>query len=333
MQKELKEAQKKQKAADEQRKKIDYELNKINERLNDTELKLNDLNKKLEENNKEIEKISAEIEKKNDIFDKRIRFIYEQGPASYLKVIFSAENITDLLHRYEIISQLVEYDKEVIGKVCEQKKALEEKKKQNEQTKQFIQQKLDEQQAQQKEYQEKQKESKALYDKLTQDVKAYEQAYNEAKKQEEALKRQAASALKNSSVKFSGEKFLWPLSGYYTITSPYGYRIHPTLKVNKLHTGIDIDAPSGAPVLAANSGTVVLAGYNSGYGNYVIIDHGGGYATLYAHASSLNVSKGQTVKKGQTIMKVGSTGFSTGPHLHFEILVNGSTVNPMSYFN
>ena len=109
-------------------------------------------------------------------------------------------------------------------------------------------------------------------------------------------------------------------------------RFHPVLKVNKLHTGTDIAAPYGAKIVAANAGTVITSTFNAAYGNYVVVDHGGGTTTLYAHMSSRSVSKGQTVTKGQQIGLVGSTGYSTGNHLHFEVRINGSLVNPMGYF-
>ena len=150
---------------------------------------------------------------------------------------------------------------------------------------------------------------------------------------EEAAAR--AEAIRRSSggpANYVGGEMGWPCPGYTTITSPYGNRTHPTLGVYKLHTGTDIGAPSGAKIVAMNDGTVVTAAYNSAYGNHVIINHGGGIQTLYAHASSLAVSAGQSVTRGQTIAYVGSTGYSTGAHLHFEIIKNGGTVDPMSYF-
>ena len=116
------------------------------------------------------------------------------------------------------------------------------------------------------------------------------------------------------------------------IGSPYGYRIHPITGKRKMHTGVDIGGAYGADIVAASSGTVIIAGYNAGgYGNYLVVDHGGGVTTLYAHASMLCVSKGQQVSRGQVIAKVGSTGMSTGPHLHFEVLINGAHTNPMNY--
>ena len=123
----------------------------------------------------------------------------------------------------------------------------------------------------------------------------------------------------------------WPTPGYTRITSPYGMRTHPITGVYKLHTGVDLGAPYGSNFIAATDGTVIIAGYNTAYGNMVIIDHGGGVSTLYAHGSKIMVEVGQTVKKGDIVLKVGSTGYSTGPHAHFEVRVNGKVVDPMPY--
>ena len=123
----------------------------------------------------------------------------------------------------------------------------------------------------------------------------------------------------------------WPVPGYHKVTSPYGNRYHPVLKKNKFHSGVDLRAPMGTPIVAANDGKVLSAGYNSGYGNRIYIDHGGGIVTVYAHNSKLLVKAGDKVKRGQTIAKAGSTGRSTGPHLHFEVRKNGKTTNPMNW--
>ena len=132
---------------------------------------------------------------------------------------------------------------------------------------------------------------------------------------------------------FVGGTFTWPTPGYTTITSKFGYRTHPVTKVYKLHTGVDVAVPSGVSVLAAADGVVTISGNHTAYGKYVSINHGGGVATLYAHNSQLLVKAGDSVKKGQVISKSGNTGWSTGPHLHFEVLVNGNPVNPMQYYN
>ena len=123
----------------------------------------------------------------------------------------------------------------------------------------------------------------------------------------------------------------WPVPGYTKITSNYGMRVHPITGVYKLHTGVDISAPIGANFVAANDGIVTKAYYNSAYGNMVMIDHGGGISTLYAHGSEILVQVGQTVSRGEPILKVGSTGYSTGPHAHFEVRINGIVTNPIEY--
>ena len=132
---------------------------------------------------------------------------------------------------------------------------------------------------------------------------------------------------------YTGGKMIWPIADHYIITSPYSMRVHPITKVYKLHTGIDISAPMGTNFLSAAHGMVVKAEYNRAYGNMVIIDHGGGVQTLYAHGSSIEVQVGQIVNAGDTVIKVGSTGYSTGPHAHFEIRINGQTVNPLDYIS
>ena len=123
----------------------------------------------------------------------------------------------------------------------------------------------------------------------------------------------------------------WPVPGYTRITSPYGMRTHPITGVYKLHTGTDIGAPMGANFIAANDGVVVKAEYNSAYGNMVMINHGGGVSTLYTHGSEILVQPGQQVKRGDPVLKVGSTGYSTGPHAHFEVRVNGEYQDPIPF--
>ena len=130
---------------------------------------------------------------------------------------------------------------------------------------------------------------------------------------------------------YIGGELAWPVPGYTKISSPYGMRTHPITKIYKLHTGVDISAPMGANFVAANDGVVVKAEYNIAYGKMVVIDHGGGISTLYAHGSEILVEVGQTVKRGDAILKVGSTGYSTGPHAHFEVRINGVTTDPLPY--
>ena len=153
-----------------------------------------------------------------------------------------------------------------------------------------------------------------------------------AKKKGGSSSSSTTTTTSSGATRYSGT-FTWPLPGYTNNSSAYGWRVHPIFGTRKFHKGEDIPAPTGTPIVAAASGTVTTAGWVSGYGNYTVINHGGGVMTAYGHQSAIHVSVGQTVTAGQTIGLVGSTGNSTGPHLHFEVYVNGSTQNPMSYFN
>ena len=153
--------------------------------------------------------------------------------------------------------------------------------------------------------------------------------YNEQVSSIEAEIKQLA--LNSISADYIGGAFTWPVPGHLSLTSLYGMRVHPITGAYKLHTGIDISAPLNTSFVAAANGIVSKATYNTAYGNMVIIDHGGGVQTLYAHGNEILVQLGQTVKAGDEILKVGSTGYSTGPHAHFEIRINGQTVNPLDY--
>ena len=138
-------------------------------------------------------------------------------------------------------------------------------------------------------------------------------------------------AASSTNTKYTGGTMAWPLPGYYSVTSPFGNRLHPVLKVYKMHTGIDIAGSgcNGKNITAAADGTVITAGWISGYGNTVVVDHGGGITTLYAHAQKILVKKGDKVKRGDPLSLVGMTGYATGPHLHFEVRENGKYVNPL----
>jgi murein DD-endopeptidase MepM/ murein hydrolase activator NlpD len=165
---------------------------------------------------------------------------------------------------------------------------------------------------------------------LSQDIKEFEKEYDKLNDYAKEIESKIVKLQKNTGP-YSGGKMEWPVSGHTRISSPFGYRIHPIFKVKKLHTGIDIPAPTGTSIGAAAAGTVVYCDWLGGYGKAIMVDHGGGILTLYGHNSALVVSEGDTVSRGQTIAKAGSTGNSTGPHLHFEVRKNGSYVDPMPW--
>ncbi|MDL2288377.1 peptidoglycan DD-metalloendopeptidase family protein [Oscillospiraceae bacterium OttesenSCG-928-F05] len=269
------------------------------------------------------------------LFKRRIRAMEEAGDASYIGVMLKAESFSDLLSRFDVINDIMAHDR----KVMEQLRVMREEIDDARQTLETAKSDQDAVKAEllafQTELEESYQKQAAFVNQLAEQEKEYQRLYGEAEAAEKEAQKEIQSMMaelaKKNSVYVGGD-FAWPINGYYNVTSPFGMRLHPVLKVNKMHTGVDIGAPQGASITAMNSGTVITAGYNNGYGNYVVIDHGGGRATLYAHMSKILVAKGQSVTKGGEIGKVGSTGYSTGPHLHFEVIIDGEQTNPMQYF-
>ncbi len=324
----------------EQKKDIIAEKKKIDGEVKGLEDDVDSLNGGITQDNQDITQINADLQeatiasqKQYETFKKRVRVMYEQGSSGYLEVLLSAQNFTDFLNRFEIIKQIATYDKDMVSRLEQTRKSIDANKLALEQKKQSKVVKVSSLKEKVSSLGKKQVQRDALMSELTQT----EQELVKTLKAVEAEEQQTRAELRSlmsppNTTKYAGGKMAWPAPGYYTVTSPFGYRFHPVLKVNKLHTGVDVAVPSGSSIVAVNGGKVIKAGYNGAYGNHVIIDHGGGVATLYAHGSSLGVSVGQQVSRGQQIMKAGSTGYSTGPHLHFEVIVNGEPVNPMGYY-
>ena len=288
---------------------------------------------------------------------------YEQGETSYLEVLLNASNFSDLLSRLEIVSAIMDDNKKIVAEYTAAKEDIQQKRDdlqatQDEQVQyqenlkykaEELKSSEEQQKALQKSLQAYQKEQKAEYERITSEMDTVSDQIAEQSRKEAAAAAAAAAAAKKkggssssssgssagnlSSATLTSGTFTWPLPGYTNNSSAYGWRVHPIYGTRKFHKGEDIPAPTGTPIVAAASGTVTTAGWVSGYGNYTVINHGGGVMTAYGHQSAIHVSVGQRVTAGQTIGLVGSTGNSTGPHLHFEVYVNGSTRNPMSYFN
>jgi len=303
-------------------KSVEKELNIINESIEkltvniiDTENVLKDANLKLDE--------------KKDLVNARLRTMYKSGTVGYLEVLLGSESFSDLLTRMDMIQKIYEHDKNLIEYMKEQKKLIIEKKE-----------KLA---SEKEEYESLLKDRKNKQMALTANLKSLNFEKNKLKKDYSALEEQEDNLLKDANkvseiIKklklaktYVGGKMAWPTPGYTRITSPFGYRIHPITHKKKLHTGVDIAVPYGETIYAAQSGTVIYADWFGGYGKAVMIDHGGGYVTLYGHNSKLLVKAGQKIKIGDPISKCGSTGASTGPHLHFEVRENGNYVDPMKW--
>ncbi|WP_343347888.1 murein hydrolase activator EnvC family protein [Terrisporobacter petrolearius] len=323
---------------------LDVKIKNLNEKKEKVEEKINQANKKIETINNESKKLKEDIKKlEEDIASNeeslgdRLKVINSNYTLGYLKVILSSNSISDFLNNVYIVQEVVEQDKQMLKDLESDKSEIEEKKITLDKNKE---------------------EAKVIKDELVKDKGSLEEDKAELKKlksqlvnEEEALEEKlqkiaaenAATSSESDSNKSDSDKSdssnsnavisngSWPVPGYSTISSPFGYRIHPVLGISKLHTGIDIPAPIGTPAVAVASGTVIYSGAQGSYGNTVMIRHDNGLVSLYAHNSALVVKVGDKVKKGQVVTKIGTSGRSTGPHLHFEIRVNGTPQNPLNY--
>jgi murein DD-endopeptidase MepM/ murein hydrolase activator NlpD len=257
--------------------------------------------------------------------------MYISGELGYLEVLLGAKDFGDFITRLDVVKRIVDYDSNLFESYKQQRKLVEQKEKELAQMQIEAQNYKNQIISRQRELQLAMASREGLMRDLERQQKLYEQQEDELLKQSKQLEKVIQQLQAKSKIKYSGGKLLWPVPSSSVITSPFGTRYHPILKQYRTHTGIDIAAQTGASILAAADGQVIFAGYYGGYGYAVIIDHGDGISTLYGHNSALLVKEGDTVKRGQVIAKAGSTGLSTGPHLHFEVRKNGVPVNPMDW--
>jgi murein DD-endopeptidase MepM/ murein hydrolase activator NlpD len=288
---------------------------------------------------REVEDIRAaaeqkqkDLEARQEALRNRSRAAYEDGGVSYLSVVFQSASISDFLSRLEYMDRMIGNDQKILDDVRTQKAELETQKTALE-SKMAEAEKLKQEAAAAKSYlsasqaqqQSALQENQRDKDELMEQMEQLEKDSKELEAKIRDLQRQNMSGV-------VGSITTWPTPGYAYITSPFEIRKHPITGVVKQHTGVDIGAANRSKILAAGAGTVILASWYGAYGNAVIVDHGNGVSTLYGHMSSLGAQVGQTVVAGQIIGYVGSTGYSTGPHLHFEIRIDGTPTDPMPYF-
>lgn len=318
---------------------LQVEIAELNDDIITLEMEIEDLEEKttsltssIEENNQKLEELAQEYTENKDLLDKRLVALYRAGNTRYLDVLLNSSSISDFISNYYFIEKIVEADTSLLNTVSEKKAELEEREITLENQKTELSEarssaekkrvSLSNMSVVKNSYVKRlSEEEKELQDEITEFQKALKQIESDI----------AAVSLESISPDYIGGEMRWPVPGYSRITSQFGMRVHPITGVYKLHTGVDIGAPEGTNFIAAADGIVVQAYYNSAYGNMVMIDHGGGVVTLYAHGSSIEVSVGDTVKQGQTVLKVGHTGYATGDHAHFEIRVNGEYKNPLNY--
>ena len=309
---------------------------------------------RMEENSLKLLETQRDYEKKHAVLEKRVRDIYINGQISYVDVLFGAQDFSDFLTRMDLLKRVIAQDSDLVGAVLDYQNEIIEIGKQLEADKR-IQEDLAKKAELAKNIKlEKVARQQALIDRMNNDKEVYDRQYDEMmaasaevtklieqkRYQEQVAAMQAERARQaqqqstyqdNGQVveSFGGGGMIWPVSG--EITSPFGWRTHPIFGTQRFHSGLDIGADYGVPIVAAQSGVVIEAGWIGGYGNTVMIDHGGGIVSLYGHNQSLAVDVGQTVSQGQVISYCGSTGNSTGPHCHFEVRLNGEPVSPYDY--
>ena len=314
---------------------LDEDIKKTQSTLDDLNINITKLQNEINQTQNQLNEATAKYNQQKELLETRLVEMYKAGDTQYLDVLLASSNIVEFISNYYLISELAEYDTNLLEEVEHEKNQIEQVQL-NLTTKQnnFTTQKQE-----QLKMQKVLENSKFLRENyannLTREEKKLQKKIDKYNKQVEEIENEIKNlaTTKSFGKNYVGGKMVWPIAGHYRITSPYGMRTHPITGVYKLHTGMDISAKIGDKFTAAAYGIVTKASYNSAYGNMVIIDHGGGVQTLYAHGSSIEVKVGDIVNAGDLVLKVGSTGYSTGPHAHFEIRINGETVNPLDYIS
>jgi len=318
---------------------VSVQLKRLNEQIAAFQENLSKSNRKLAQTQMSVDAITVELEeaekdynRQKNLLEKRMVAMYQGGDTVYLDVLLSSTSIEDFLSRFYYLSKMAAFDQRLMKEVSNAKQDIQAKKTLLEREVKKL--------TEEKENNEKLlitfENTKAVRNSYLKELTETEKSKQERlelyeKGLEELEKKILQTTLSNIDAEYIGGEMAWPTPGYATITSGYGMRMHPIFFIYRLHTGIDIGAPKGAPIIAVNDGVVILASYSTSYGNYVMVDHGGGVTTLYAHGSKICSEVGQEVKKGDTIMLVGSTGWSTGDHLHFEVRIDGQTQDPLPY--
>lgn len=315
---------------------LDMAIRQKQSTINQLSEKINEAEADIEEKEIEIKEMEDRIKTKEQLFTKRIRAMYMRGNAGYLSVLLNSKNIHDYLSNQSLIQMLLKQDQDLIKFISEGKDEVIKKKQAVEGRRDELnknKENLEIAKAAEKEAREK---KNAFIGSLKNTVALRLQEIEQMEKDSKKLESEIAAARRKYSqqlkkVTYVGGKVGWPLAGYTRVSSGFGYRGDPIAGRAAFHTGTDIPAPMGTPVMAAETGVVTYAGWMGSYGNLVVIQHSGSLSTAYAHNSSINVRVGQIVSRGQTISRVGSTGRSTGPHCHFEVRINGRAVNALGY--
>lgn len=325
---------------------LDEQLNTIQTKIEELQALINTKEAEIDETSGKLEAAVAREEEQYAAMKKRIQFMYEHGKTFYFEIILSADSFGDVLNKAEYVEQLSKYDRQQFLDYQETRRQVEEYKALLEEQRATLAEAQmvlkGEQETVQTLIAAKEREIRAYESDINNKsitLKEYEEEIAAQNAQIAELERQVAeekkrlAASNRKTIVYDGGEFKWPAPACTKITDEYGNRLHPILQVEQFHNGVDMAAPGGSPILAAYDGEVIAAAYSSSMGNYIMIDHGNELYTIYMHASALYVSKGEIVVKGQKIAAVGSTGRSTGNHLHFSVRLNGSYTSPWNYLS
>lgn len=336
LQKQLKAIQADKSKALDQKALLEQQINATQAEINNIAAQITQYDQLIAQKETELAATEEKERAQYELFCKRVREMEEQGEVSYWSILFSSDDFSDLLDNAMMVEEIMDYDNQVMNELIAIREQIEADKTALETARQEQKDAKAEQEAAKAELKSQQSQVDALITEISgqeSQVKAAEAklqaAANAADAEIRAAEKELASQIANVP---SESGFLWPLPGRYNLSSLYGSRKHPVTGKANNHTGIDVPAPPGTSILACKSGVVTTSTYNNSYGNYVVVSHSDGTSTLYAHMSRRNASKGQTVSQGQVIGYVGTTGSSTGNHLHLEIRVNGSRRDPINYF-
>lgn len=331
-------------------KKLDGELESLNQELEDLAGQITAKEADIREAGMELEEAKKTEQKQYASMKLRIKYMYERGNTSLLDLLFEAGDLAQFMNRAEYIQKISEYDKRKMDEYVATRElvaAHEETLKQEhenlldleastEAKQESVETLLEEKRKELKNFESRIDVAQGQISEYERDIRAQEEKVKKLeaeirRREEEARKAAEAAGKSYQTVNLGDIRFTWPCPSSTRITSVFGAREAPTEGASTEHKGMDIGASTGSGIVAAAAGTVVIATYSYSAGNYVMLNHGGGVYTVYMHCSQLLVSEGQQVSKGQTIARVGSTGYSTGPHLHFGIRSNGQYVDPARY--
>lgn len=325
---------------------LDGDLEVVNAKIAELQEQVDATNAMLEETTEELNQAIAVETEQYESMKTRIQFMYERGDNFYLEAILNADNFSDILNRADYFEELAAYDRKKLDEYVENRQLIEACKEEIEAEKALLDEAKAAQEAEQANLEELISAKSAQVSAYESDIKDKDAAIKDYEDELSAMstvisqleaavmeEKRAIAAANGVSLSYDGGTFQWPAPSYTRVSSDFGYRVHPTLGVQLYHNGVDLASPNGTKILAAYDGIVVAADYTSVMGNYIMLDHGDGLYTVYMHASALHVSKGDIVIKGEHIANVGSTGRSTGPHLHFSVRLNGEYVSPWNYIS